>query len=169
MAFPQCSWYKHAEGCNFGEQCSFAHRPVDEQLCKSLKKRRQKYSCSTERDEEFWLCISGRGVAEIIIDFPEELNHDETDPMCRNFLQQYCAMPNVETKTRRSKVCHEDSLQRRPNAPKYEDRSHDETEWQEHWARESGWRLAKKILKEKHEAAFFSPPEKWCLPSPSKN
>ena len=32
------------------------------------------------------------------------------------------------------------------------------------------WRLAKKIqkLKEKHKAAFFSPTEQWCLPSPSK-
>ena len=42
-------------------------------------------------------------------------------------------------------------------------------EWQEHWARESAWRLAKKILKEKHKGAFFSPTEKWSLPSPSKN
>ena len=137
-------------------------------FAKSLKKWREKYSCSTKKDEEFWLCISGRGVAEIIIVFTEDHNNDETHPTCQIFLQQYCAMPNVETITRRSKICHGDSLQRRENAPKFDDRSQEETEWQEHWARQVPWRLAKKILKETHKAAFFSPTEKWCLPSPSK-
>ena len=79
------------------------------------------------------------------------------------------------------KVCHGDSHQRSPNAPRFEDRSQEamewqehrsqeETEWQEHWAREAAWRLAKKIqkLKENHKAAFFSPTEQRCLPSPSK-
>ena len=59
--------------------------------------------------------------------------------------------------------------QRNPNAPKFEDRSQEETEWQERCAREAAWRLAKNILnlKEKHEAAFFSLSENWCLPAPS--
>ena len=67
-------------------------------------------------------------------------------------------------------ISHGDSHLRSPNAPKFEDRSQEETEWQEHWAREAAWSLAKKILKlkEKHRAAFFSPTEKWCLPLPSK-
>ena len=69
-----------------------------------------------------------------------------------------------------NKSCPGDPHQRSPNTPKFEDRSQGETEWQEHWAREAAWKLAKKILKlkEKHEAAFFSPTEKWYLPSPSK-
>ena len=35
--------------------------------------------------------------------------------------------------------------------------------------KQCGWRLAKSIqkLKEKNKAAFFSPPENWCLPAPS--
>ena len=55
------------------------------------------------------------------------------------------------------------------NAPKFEDRAQEETEWQERCAREAAWRLAKNIikLKEKHGAAFFSPSENWCLPAPS--
>ena len=66
--------------------------------------------------------------------------------------------------------CPTETHQRSPNAPKFEDRSQEETEWQEHWVREAAWKLAKEILKlkENHEAAFFSPAEKWCLPSPSK-
>ena len=46
-----------------------------------------------------------------------------------------------------------------PNAPKFEDRSQEETEWQEQGAREAAWKLAKSVLKFKeHErATFFSP------------
>ena len=62
-----------------------------------------------------------------------------------------------------------DPHQRNPNARKFEDRSQEETEWQERCAREAAWRLAKNILKikEKHKTAFFSLSENWCLPAPS--
>ena len=60
-------------------------------------------------------------------------------------------------------------IQRNANAPKFEDRSQKETEWQERCAREAAWRLAKNILKlkEKNKATFFSPSENWCLLAPS--
>ena len=66
-------------------------------------------------------------------------------------------------------ICPGDPHQRNPNGPKFEARSQEETEWQERCAREAAWRLAKNILKlkEKNKAAFFSPPENWCLPAPS--
>ena len=35
--------------------------------------------------------------------------------------------------------------QRSPNAPKFEDRSQEETEWQEQGAREAAWKLAKNV------------------------
>ena len=54
-----------------------------------------------------------------------------------------------------------------PNAPKFEDRSQEETEWQEQGAREAAWKLAKNVfkLKEHERAAFFSSPENRCLPA----
>ena len=57
--------------------------------------------------------------------------------------------------------------ERSPNAPKFEDRSQEETEWQEQGAREAGWKLAKSVfkLKEHEKAAFFSSPENRCLPA----
>ena len=57
----------------------------------------------------------------------------------------------------------------RTNAPKFEDRSQEETEWQEQGAREAAWKLTKNILKlkENNNAAFFSPSENRCQPSPS--
>ena len=43
--------------------------------------------------------------------------------------------------------CPGDPHQRNPIAPKFEDWSQQETEWQERCARETAWRQAKKILK----------------------
>ena len=56
--------------------------------------------------------------------------------------------------------------ERSPNAPKFEDRSQEETEWQELGAREAAWKVAKSVfkLKEHERATFFSSPENRCLP-----
>ena len=66
-------------------------------------------------------------------------------------------------------ICPGDPHQRNPNAPKFEDRSQEETEWQERCAREAAWKLAKNVLKlkEHHKTAFFSPSENRCLLAPS--
>ena len=48
-------------------------------------------------------------------------------------------------------ICPGDPHQHKPNAPKFEDRSQEETEWQERCAREAAWRLAKNILKLKEK------------------
>ena len=66
-------------------------------------------------------------------------------------------------------ICPGEPHERRPNAPKFEDRSQEETEWQEQGVREAAWTLAKSVLnlKEKNKATFFSPAENRCLPAPS--
>ena len=65
------------------------------------------------------------------------------------------------------KICPGEPHERSPNAPKFEDRSREETEWQELGAREAAWKLAKNVLKLKeHErSTFFSPSEDRCLPA----
>ena len=62
-------------------------------------------------------------------------------------------------------ICPGEPHQRSPNAPKFEDRSQEETEWQEQGAREAAWKLAKSVLylKEKERTTFFSPSENRCL------
>ena len=64
-------------------------------------------------------------------------------------------------------ICSGEPHERSPNAPKFEDRSQEETEWQEQGAREAAWKLAKSVfkLKEHERAAFFSSPENRCLPA----
>ena len=61
-------------------------------------------------------------------------------------------------------ICPGEPPERSPNAPKFEDRSREETEWQELGAREAAWKLAKSVFKlQEHErAAFFSSPETRC-------
>ena len=62
-------------------------------------------------------------------------------------------------------ICPGEPHQRSPNAPKFEGRSQEETEWQEQGAREAAWRLAKSVfkLKEQERATFFSPSENRSL------
>ena len=48
-------------------------------------------------------------------------------------------------------ICPGDPHQRNSNAPKFEDRSQEETEWQERCAREAAWRQAKNIFKIKRK------------------
>ena len=67
-------------------------------------------------------------------------------------------------------ICPGDPHQRNHNAPKFEDRSQEETERQEQGAREAAWKMARCILKlkkEKHKTTFFPPSGNRCLPSPS--
>ena len=61
-------------------------------------------------------------------------------------------------------ICPGEPHERSPNATKFEDRSQEETEWQEQGAREAAWKLAKNVfkLKEHEKAAFFSSPENRC-------
>ena len=63
--------------------------------------------------------------------------------------------------------CPGEPHERRPNAPKFEDRSLEEREWQEQGAREAAWKLAKSVvkLKEHERATFFSLSENRCLPA----
>ena len=44
-------------------------------------------------------------------------------------------------------ICPGEPHERSPNAPKFEDRSQEETEWQEKGAREAAWKLAKNMFK----------------------
>ena len=44
-----------------------------------------------------------------------------------------------------------DPHQRNTNAPKFEDRSQEETEWQEQGAREAAWKLTKSVFKLKEQ------------------
>ena len=56
-------------------------------------------------------------------------------------------------------ICPGEPHQRSPNAPKFEDRSQEETEWQEQGAREAAWKLAKSVRNEN----LLWTPERRCI------
>ena len=107
------------------------------------------------------------GAAEVFIDFTEELRHAETDPTCKIHESRCTSRPHSRPNPSLGYICPGEPHQRSPNAPKLEDRSQEETEWQERWAREAAWKMAKSVLKlkEKNKATFFSPSENRCLPA----
>ena len=167
---PECLFYKSENGCKFGDKCSYAHRQVDEQPSKRSKKNGDKSAVAMLKITRQLGCVF------------QEMEPPKTSSILRkssNILKPIRCVQNTKAVLRHANIrdqnpslgmiCPSDPHQRNPNAPKFEDRSQEETEWQERCAREAAWRLAKNIqkLKEKYKAAFFSPSENWCLPAPS--
>ena len=189
---PECLFYKTKSGCRFGEKCSFAHRQVDEQPTKRSKKNDDKSAVAMlkkgnwqEREPVTNIChdrpgkpgkkIDARQLGCVFQDMtpPKSILRKSTDmrkPIQRVKFTKAIAR---HTKIRDQNpslgyVCPGEPHERSPNAPKFEDRSQEETEWQEQGAREAAWKLAKSVLKLKeHERAiFFSSPENRCLLAP---
>ena len=159
------------EGCKFGEKCVFAHRRVEEQPSKRSKKNGDKSAVAMSEETKNLACVYQ------IMEPPKSSSILRNSLIMRRPIRRVRFTNNTmrlakirDQKPSLNKICPGELHQRNPNAPKLEDRSQEETEWQEHWARGAAWKLAKKILKlkERHKAAFFSPTEKWCLPSPSR-
>ena len=101
------------------------------------------YECLLIKYTTIGLCIPGYGAAEVFIDFTEELRHTETDPMCK-ITKAVARHTNIRDQNPSlGYICPGEPHQRNPNAPMFEDRSQEETEWQERYAREAAWKMAK--------------------------
>ena len=130
---PECLFYKSENGCRFGEKCSHAHRQVEEQPCKRSKKNGDKSAVAMLKSTRQLGCVFQ---PIRCVKFTKDVGR-HADIRDQN--------PSLEM------LCPGDLHLRNPNAPKFEDRSQEETEWQERCARESAWRLARSILKIKGE------------------
>ena len=154
---PEYWFYKSESGCRFGEKCSYAHRQVDEQPSKRFTKNGDKSAVAMLKITRQLGCVF----------------QDMEPPLLSSILRKSSDIrkPIRCAKFTKAVARHADIIgephQRSPNAPKFEDRSQEETEWQDQGAREAAWRLAKSVvkLKEKNKAAFFSPSENSCLPA----
>ena len=173
-------------GCRFGEKCSYAHRQVEEQPSKRSKKNGDKSAVALlKRNEQHQR--TGRLVLDAYLSCTRQLGcvfQDMEPPKSSSILRK---SSNIRKPIRCVKftkavvhhadirdqnpslgmICPGDPHQRNPNPPKFEDRSQEETEWQEQGAREAAWKLAKNVfkLKEHERATFFSPSKNRCLPA----
>ena len=88
------------------------------------------------------------GAAEVVIDLAEELKHIEKPIRCVRFTRAVVRHANIRDQNPSlGFICPGDPHQRNTNTPKFEDRSQEETEWQEQGAREAAWSLAKNVFK----------------------
>ena len=164
---PECFFYMSENGCRFGEKCSYAHCQVDEQPCKRSQKNGDKSAVAMLKITRQLAC----GFPDLEPKSTTILRKSSNilKPIrCVKFTKAVLRHANIRDRNPSlGMICPGDPHQRNPNAPKFEDRSQEQTEWKERCALEAAWRLAKKIrkLKEKHKAAFFSPSENWCLPA----
>ena len=184
---PECLFYKSESGCRFGEKCSYVHRQVDEQPSKRSKKDGDKSAVAMMKKHERY----DRTERPVVYDSSNTRQmgcvfHDMEPPKSLSILRKSSDIRKpircvkfTKAVARHAKIrdqnpsfgyiCPGESHERSPNAPKFEDRSQEQTEWQEQGAREAAWRLAKSVLKlkEQERATFFSPLENRCLPAPS--
>ena len=165
---PECLFYKTKNGCKFEQKCSYAHRQVDEQPSKRSKKIDDKSAVAM-------LKIT-RQLGSVFQDMepPKSLSILRKSSDIRKPIQRVTFTKAIarHTKTRDQNpslgyICPDEPHQRHSNAPQFEDRSQEETEWQEQGAREAAWKLAQSVLKlkEQERATFFSLSENRCLPA----
>ena len=156
---PECLFYKSENGCTFGDKCSRAHRQVDEQPTKKSKNNGDKIAVSILKNTRQFGCVF------------QDMEHPKCSSIlrkssnilkpirCVQFTKAVLRHANTrDQKPSLGKICPCDPHQRKPNAPKFEDRSQEETERQERDASEAAWKMARCFLKlkEKHKTTFFS-------------
>ena len=165
---PVCLFYKSENGCRFGEKCSYAHRQVDEQPTKRSQKNDDKSAVAMFKITRQLGCVFQDMEPPKSTTILRKSSNRLKQIRCVQFTKAVLRHANIRDQNPSlGMICPGDPHQRNPNAPKFEDRSQEETEWQEQGAREAAWKLAKNVLKikEHQRAAFFSSPENRCLPA----
>ena len=149
---PECLFHKSENGCRFGDKGSYAHRQVDEQPSKRSKKNGDKSAVA--------MLKSARQLDRVFQDM-EPPKSSSIFRKSSNILKPIRCVRFTKAAVRHAIIRDQNpSLglirpgkphQRSPNAQKNEDRSQEETEWQERYAREAAWKLAKNIVKLKEK------------------
>ena len=144
----QCLFYKSENGCRFVEKCSYAHRQVDEQPSKRSQKNGDKSAVAMLKTSRQLGCVFQDMEPPKSTTILRKSSNILKPIRCVRFTKAVLRHANIRDQNPSlGMICPGDPHQRNPNAPKFEDRSQEETEWQERCAREAAWRLAKKYLK----------------------
>ena len=154
---PEHLFYKSENGCRFGEKCSYVHRQVEEQPSKRFENNGDKSAVAMlKRHEQHRR--TGRPVLDAYSSNTRQLGcvlQEDMEPpksssilrkssnilkpiRCFRFTEAVLRHVNIRDQNPSLGVtCPGDPHQRNPNASKFEDRSQEETEWQEQSAREA--------------------------------
>ena len=135
--FPEWLFCKSKEGWNFGEKCSFAHRRVEEQPRTRSNRNDDKSTVAMLKETKNLNCVFQEVEPPRSSSILRKSSTTTKPIRCVRFTTE--VLRNAKLRDQNpslNKICHGDSHQRSPNAPKFEDRSQEQTEWQEHCVRE---------------------------------
>ena len=123
----------------FGDKCSYAHRQADEQPCKKFKKNSDKIAVAMLKNTRQLGCVFQDMEPPKSSSILRKSSDIRKPIRCVQFTEDVLRHANIrDQKPSLGVICPGDPHQRNPNAPKFEDRSQEETEWQERCAREAG-------------------------------
>ena len=145
---PERLFYKSEKGCRFVEKCSYAHRPVDEQPSKRYKNNGDKSAVAMLKITRQFGCVCQDMELPKSSSILRKSSNILKPIRCVRFTKAVERHANIRDQNPSLGMrCPGEPHQRNPNAPKFEDRSQEETEWQERCAREAAWKLAQNIQK----------------------
>ena len=131
---------------------SYAHRLLEEQPCKRSKKNGDKNAVAMLKTTRQLGCVFQDMEPPKSSSILRKSSNIRKRSRCVKFTKAVERHADIRHQNPSlGMICPGDPHQRNPSAPKFEDRSQEETEWQERCAREAAWRLAKSILKIKGE------------------
>ena len=132
------------EWIRFGDKCSYAHRQVDEEPGKRSKKNGDKSAVAMLKITRQLGCVSQDLEPPKSSSILRKSSNIRKPIRCIRLTEAVVRHANIRDQNPSlGMICPHDPHQRNPNAPKCEDRSQEETEWQEQGAREAAWKLAK--------------------------
>ena len=133
---PECLFYKSENGCRFGDKCSYAHRQVDELPCKRSKKNGDKSAVAMLKIARQLGCVCQDMEPPMFASILRKSSNMRKPIRCVRFIEAVLRHANIRDQNPSlGMICPDDPHQRNPNAPKFEDLSQEETEWQERCAR----------------------------------
>ena len=158
---------KSENGYRFGEKCSCAHRQEDEHSSKRSKTNGDKSAVAMLKITRQLGCVFQNMEPPKSSSILRKSSNTRKPIRCVRFTEAVVRHANIRDQNPSlGNICQGEPHQRSTNPPKFEDRSQEETEWQERCACEAAWKLVKNPkLQEKDKTAFFSPSENRCLPA----
>ena len=130
----------------------FSHRQVDEQPSKRSEKNGDKSAVAILKSTRRLGFVFQDMVPPKSSSILRKSSHILKPIRCVRFTEAVLRHANIRDQNPSlGMICPGDLHQRNTNAPKFEDRTQEETEWQERCAREAAWRLAKNFFEIKGE------------------
>ena len=129
---PECLFYRSQNGCRFGEKYSYAHRQVEELASKRSQKNGDRSAVAMLKSTRQLGCVFQDMEPPKSSSILRKSSHMRKLIRCVRFTKAVVRHANIRDQNLSlGMICPGDPHQRNPNAPKFEDRSQEETEWQE--------------------------------------